>query len=45
MFIFVADTKDEMAPTPSVGIIVGAIVAVVLCMGIATVMIIILFKR
>lgn len=39
------DSKDELAPSPSVGIIVGAIVAVVLCMGIATVMIIILFKR
>lgn len=39
------EDKDELAPTPSVGIIVGALVAVVLCMAIATVMIIILFKR
>ena len=39
------DRKDELAPVPSVGIIVGAIVAVVLCMAIAAIMIIILFKR
>ena len=39
------DKKDELAPVPSVGIIVGAIVAVILCMAIAAIMIIILFKR
>ncbi|KAJ8319751.1 hypothetical protein KUTeg_001338 [Tegillarca granosa] len=33
------------APLPSIGIIVGAVVAVVLCMAIATIMIIILLKR
>ncbi|XP_045163491.2 ephrin type-B receptor 1-B-like isoform X2 [Mercenaria mercenaria] len=37
--------KAELEPGPSIGIIVGAIVAVILCMAIAAIMIFILLKR
>ncbi|XP_060587535.1 ephrin type-B receptor 1-B-like isoform X2 [Ruditapes philippinarum] len=39
------DQKNELEPGPSIGIIVGAIVAVILCMAIAAIMIFILLKR
>ncbi|KAK3583424.1 hypothetical protein CHS0354_040400 [Potamilus streckersoni] len=37
--------NDLVAPLPSVGIIVGAVVAVLLCMAIATIMIVLLLRR